>query len=72
MTTYIVKFGIARAWYDEESHENTRIKTFTNKKLAEKCLKRLNKFNFKDSTFSDFSVPCWTDLIKKERREHDQ
>jgi hypothetical protein len=63
MTTYIVKFGTARAWYDEESHENTRIKTFTNKKLAWKYLKRLNKFNFQGF----YLLPAWTDLIKKER-----
>ena len=31
---YIVKFGIARCWSDDENHQNTRVKRFTNKKLA--------------------------------------
>ena len=65
---YIVKFGIARSWNEEENHQNTKTKTFTNKKLAWKCLKRLNKFKLKDRYVANFTVPAWTDLIMKERR----
>ena len=36
---YIVKFGIATCWSDDENHQNTRVKRFTNKKLALKCLR---------------------------------
>ena len=65
---YIVKFGIARCWSDKENHQNTRVKTFTNKKLALKRLTRLNKFNFQDRYLAEFKVPAWTDLIIREVR----
>ena len=62
---YIVKFGIARCWSDDETHQNTRVKRFTNKKLALKCLRRLNKFNFQDRYLAEFKIPAWTDLIER-------
>ena len=65
---YIVKFGMARCWSDKENHQNTRVKRFTSKKLALKCLKRLNKFNFQDRYLAEFKVPAWTDLIIGEVR----
>ena len=42
---YIVKFGTARCWDDDETHQNTRVKRFTNKKLALKCLSCGGDFN---------------------------
>ena len=65
---YIVKFGMARRFNDEEDHQNTRVRRFTSKKLALKCLKRLNKFNFQDRYLDEFKVPAWTDLITREVR----
>ena len=65
---YIVKFGMARCWSDKENHQNTRVKRFTNKKLALKCLRRLNKFNLQDRYLAEFKVPAWTDLITREVR----
>tara|TARA_R100000789_G_scaffold70319_1_gene65831 strand:- start:253 stop:465 length:213 start_codon:yes stop_codon:yes gene_type:complete len=65
---YIVKFGIAKCFNDEENHQNTRVKRFTNKKLALKCLRRLNKFSFQDRYLAEFKVPAWTDLIIREVR----
>ena len=63
MKKYVVKFGIARCWNDYEAHNNTRVKKFSNKKQAQKYLKRLNKFNFQDKYLADFKIPAWTDLI---------
>ena len=65
---YTVKFGMARCWSDKENHQNTRVKRFTNKKLALKCLRRLNKFSFQDRYLAEFKVPAWTDLIIREVR----
>ena len=65
---YIVKFGMATCFNDEENHQNTRVKRFTNKKLALKCLRRLNKFSFQDRYLAEFKVPAWTDLIIREVR----
>ena len=65
---YIVKFGMARRFNDEEDHQNTRVRRFTNKNSALKCLRRLNKFNFQDRYLAEFKVPAWTDLITREVR----
>ena len=62
MKKYIIKFGIARCWNEKETHQNTRYKKFSNKKLALKCLNRLNKFNFQDKYLAEFKVPAWTEL----------
>ena len=56
---YEVKFGMARAYYTPELHENTRTKIFNNKNKAEDCLERLQKFNLID----------WTELNKLEVHE---
>ena len=56
---YEVKFGMARAYYTPELHENTRTKIFNNKNKAEDCLERLQKFNLID----------WTELNKFEENE---
>ena len=64
---YLVKFGIARCWSDDETHQNTRVKRFTNKKLALKCLRRLNKFNFQDRYLAEFKIPAWTDIYSKNK-----
>jgi hypothetical protein len=51
---YTIKFGMARAYYTPELPENTRSKTFTNRKKAESYWDRLDKFTFKDP-----SKPTW-------------
>jgi hypothetical protein len=58
---YEVKFGMARAYYTPELHENTRTKIFNNKNKAEDCLERLQKFN----------LVAWTELNKLEVHEDD-
>ena len=60
---YKVSYGIARAFDTEESHSNTRHKFFSNKKQAEKYLKRLNKFSFQDPIFYELDFIAWTSLI---------
>ena len=62
---YTVKFGMARAYYTPELHENTRSKTFTNRKEAESYWDRLDKFTFKDSVFSEFYLIAWKDWIEE-------
>ena len=64
--TYTVKFGMARAYYTPELHENTRSKTFTNKEKAEKYWDRLDKFTFKDPVFSEFYLIAWKDWIEEQ------
>lgn len=63
---YTVKFGMARAYYTPELHENTRSKTFTNRKKAESYWDRLDKFTFKDSVFSELYLIAWKDWIEEE------
>jgi len=71
---YEVKFGMARAYYTPELHENTRTKIFNNKNKAEDCLERLQKFNFKDPVFTEFNLIAWTELnkiiLKENEDEH--
>jgi hypothetical protein len=55
---YEVKFGMARAYYTPELHENTRTK-------------RLQNFGFKDSVFSEFNLIAWTELNKINLKENE-
>ena len=66
---YKVKFGKARCWNEKESKSNTRFKCFCNLKKAEKFLKRLHKFKFKDPYTNEFYLIAWTDLIKDNNHE---
>jgi hypothetical protein len=68
---YEVKFGMARAYYTPELHENTRTKIFNNKNKAEDCLERLQNFGFKDSVFSEFNLIAWTELNKINLKENE-
>ena len=66
---YTIKFGMARAYYTPELPENTRSKTFTNRKKAESYWDRLDKFTFKDPILSEFDLIAWKDWIEDEEEE---
>ena len=56
---YTVKIGMSIAYYTPELPENTRSKTFTNRKKAESYWDRLDKLTFKDSVFSEvYLIAC--------------